>query len=866
MKYSADYLLKNALKTNETPDKSMVERVKHGTFGREFVPKRRYHFRVLTALATTFLLVATIFASVYLTSLLPLDDITPGNNTPGIWAEIFASANPTLGAAFDSSRAIIINESVIEGDYIYTLHAILHHVGKEFTPYPDSQTVTSDDRTYYLASVKRIDGTPEEIRFGAGLIFKDTFPKLEGYQAPMAYEAYADGINYEIFEGEYTEELYENKLYFGLRIVTEDIKMWAEYVYDPDNPYIMMDLNIIKNIPDPTKLTKLSAELVSKVIQDERLRDAFMSDDVIVINKSVTAGEYIFTLHALVLDLDFSRPSDFNSFHSIKYSYVLASAQRVDGSPGLIEFGTLVRGKSLVELEQYPNDTIRLSGAERFVEVDGITYTLLECVNIDQNYYDNLYFLVHVGSPFFDMNTVIYDSLAGEFMVKPEYSDNSVVITFSIFEPIDTNTYSGIVRYIISNYENFPALGAAFDSNRAVVVEKSVTYGDYKFTLHAAVSGGKEISLGDPDMPYFKSDERTFVLGSIEKINGSKDFSFGNFVFVKGSDGQVVHLDKRGVVSPEYDGVRYFVWESDSVEIFADWEIYVGMQIYKFDEKTMVLNNHPDYPLVTIELPLDPSLADPVEANAYLKKMADFNDKLYNQTIPEGAFIFPADEFSWYSMTADDQQRVYDFLAATQNWTPDESTRKVLTVENGMVEFDYFREGIIRQYVYNISPGIEYVGLLWNVPGDGFVARGIQFVVDNGVITVVEVYTDIIYTQEGINPEWDFLNGEDFRIVRDRIREFLDKTQNWIPIDSKIFPVVNDMVEGIDSSGNKYKTNINFIVPGINLSGWAINGETNEIEANARQITLNDDGTVTAVEYYCTEPLSTFISPAVISP
>ena len=63
------------------------------------------------------------------------------------------------------------------------------------------------------------------------------------------------------------------------------------------------------------------------------------------------------------------------------------------------------------------------------------------------------------------------------------------------------------------------ALSAAFDSDTAVNINKSVTSGDYTFTLLAVVSGG-DVS----GMPYFSADvrnDRTYAVVAIQNADGT---------------------------------------------------------------------------------------------------------------------------------------------------------------------------------------------------------------------------------------------------------------------------------------------------------------------------------------------------------
>ncbi|MCI8916027.1 MAG: sigma-70 family RNA polymerase sigma factor [Oscillospiraceae bacterium] len=81
------------------------------------------------------------------------------------------------------------------------------------------------------------------------------------------------------------------------------------------------------------------------------------------------------------------------------------------------------------------------------------------------------------------------------------------------------------------------------------------------------------------------------------------------------------------------DGVLYRLLECDTVAIFADRGLYLGVcqdfipgaDTFLFDPETGEIAANPDYPglSVVLDLPLDPALADPVRAEEYL-------DAIYN--------------------------------------------------------------------------------------------------------------------------------------------------------------------------------------------------------------------------------------------
>ena len=182
-----------------------------------------------------------------------------------------------------------------------------------------------------------------------------------------------------------------------------------------------------------------------------------------------------------------------------------------------------------------------------------------------------------------------------------------------------------------------PALSAAFNGENAININKSVTSGDYIFTLLAIVSG-KDIS----DQLYFSNcelrNDRSYIATAIQKADGSpmpcyQEDGFLPFYispYVKGQKPWQVnaHTLGGGYAETVVDGVWYRLVEFENITMFADRGVYIGItdgscpnnQAYLLDEQTGELSVNPDYDGTNIlfELPIDKSLADPEKAQAFL--------------------------------------------------------------------------------------------------------------------------------------------------------------------------------------------------------------------------------------------------------
>jgi len=178
------------------------------------------------------------------------------------------------------------------------------------------------------------------------------------------------------------------------------------------------------------------------------------------------------------------------------------------------------------------------------------------------------------------------------------------------------------------------ALSAAFESEGAVNINESITSGGYTYTLLAAVSG-KELS----DHPVYSNGElhndRTYAVLAIQKADGSPmpstmdddygDPSFYVSPYVKGEKPwQVnIHTMNGGHSEMVLDGVAYRIIECDTVAVFADRGLYLGIntgvfydaQAFIYDEQTGALAVNPAYEgsCALFTLPIDASLVNPVD-------------------------------------------------------------------------------------------------------------------------------------------------------------------------------------------------------------------------------------------------------------
>lgn len=176
-----------------------------------------------------------------------------------------------------------------------------------------------------------------------------------------------------------------------------------------------------------------------------------------------------------------------------------------------------------------------------------------------------------------------------------------------------------------------PALAAAFESDSAQVLNETQISGDMTFTLQGIVSGAA--------LSEFTQDAdaaRTYAVLSISNTDGTPmtgDDAFTITPLVEGYPAHVVNAWTLGggYVSFIRDGVLYYLFECDSVEMFADHTVvlaaYEGFGAFP-GTGTDVIAVAEDGSFgfadglagakAMFTLPLDESAADPTAVQAFL--------------------------------------------------------------------------------------------------------------------------------------------------------------------------------------------------------------------------------------------------------
>jgi len=182
-------------------------------------------------------------------------------------------------------------------------------------------------------------------------------------------------------------------------------------------------------------------------------------------------------------------------------------------------------------------------------------------------------------------------------------------------------------------------LSAAFSGENAININASQTARGYTFTLMSIVSGN------DISDQYIRQNGQirndcTYAVVAIQKTDGSPmldDFDSNDDIFyispyLEGYNPWLInaHNLRGGATEIIIDGVRYYLFETDDISIFAHKKVYVGIHhgrtpphangAFILDELTEEIIPNPAYDGIKVlfDLPIDKALADPEKARAFL--------------------------------------------------------------------------------------------------------------------------------------------------------------------------------------------------------------------------------------------------------
>lgn len=214
------------------------------------------------------------------------------------------------------------------------------------------------------------------------------------------------------------------------------------------------------------------------------------------------------------------------------------------------------------------------------------------------------------------------------------------------------------------------ALAAAFESDQAVQVDETKTVGDYDVTLQGLVSGQGLTDYAEVD------ESRTYVVLSIARRDGApltevpSELAFTPLV--RGYNPWSVNAWTLGGGWTAFaeNGTGYYLFETDSIEKFADRTVYFAVyeglapsaeQFEVRGDGTIAMRGGVKGAMFT--LPLDASKADPAAARAFAEQLGIQDEPLMTDEaraqVDAGEVRVEQDGDVFHIVPADEAQSVH---------------------------------------------------------------------------------------------------------------------------------------------------------------------------------------------------------------
>ena len=179
---------------------------------------------------------------------------------------------------------------------------------------------------------------------------------------------------------------------------------------------------------------------VADKFEDSALSAAFESEGAVNINESVTSGDYIITLLAIVSGKDITvHPAYSNGEVLSDRTYAVTAIQKADGSPMPAtmddDYGNppfyvspYVKG-----LKPWQVNAHTMNGGYSEMVIDGVMYRMLECDGIMMFADRGVYIGISTSSSY-DSQAFSFNEQTGELKANPDYDGSSVVFKLPLDE------------------------------------------------------------------------------------------------------------------------------------------------------------------------------------------------------------------------------------------------------------------------------------------------------------------------------------------------------------------------------------------------------------------------------------------------
>lgn len=277
---------------------------------------------------------------------------------------------------------------------------------------------------------------------------------------------------------------------------------------------------------------------VADKFENRALSAAFNSDTAININASVTSGDYIFTLLAIVSGKDITdQPIYINGDIRSDRTYSIVAIQKSDGSPMPSvqddEYGNMPFYVSpyIKGLKPWQVNAHTMNGGHSEMVVDGVMYRIIDCDEITMFADRGIYLGINTGS-FYNSDAFIFNEETGELKSNPDYDGTSAVFDLPIDKALanpeksqqylDTLLNTDEVEDIDNVTDGATGLDIYEDSEAGIIVRRFTTYEDYQnWMVQKLAETLKKVDKGEYSSASMELDRRDYENKLQEIKNGA---------------------------------------------------------------------------------------------------------------------------------------------------------------------------------------------------------------------------------------------------------------------------------------------------------------------------------------------------------
>lgn len=306
-----------------------------------------------------------------------------------------------------------------------------------------------------------------------------------------------------------------------------------------------------------------SSKQVAEHLGEQILAEAFESSGAIEINQSIASGDYQFTLHGIVSGAGLKALDRSGNDIYPNRTYAVVSIARQDGGqmPNTSDpdYGNepffvspFIKGQ-----KPWQVNIVTMNGGYSEVVLDGITYRLIECDELEMFADRGVYLAISSGDRFFNSKAFAYNDLTGEISLKKDYRGTALLFDLPLdktkADPVKADAYlQKLLQEPVSDTEKNVVVKDAANLNAEVEGENRFAEWEKKIPEGTVVAESiKEVTYDDQGDINYEYDNWSVTLSAI--LFEQAQTGFSDKVFFTEENGKYKALqffkDENGVIT-----------------------------------------------------------------------------------------------------------------------------------------------------------------------------------------------------------------------------------------------------------------------------------------------------------------------------